>query len=694
MEHSFDYDIALSFSGQDRKHAERLAKHLAAEGIRVFYDAFETANLWGEDLYTHLADIYLKKARYCVMFLSQHYASSLWTSHERRFAQARAFRENSAYILPLKLDDTEISGIADTTAYVDLRETTIEEVVLLLQSKLASSVRGIGTKPAWQGMLTAYAEKTRTNTSKDLGVQFYIPLRYEALNTEGKVDEAIRRWLCLPQEPLRVVLGDYGTGKTTVCLQMANKLCEEIIHDPTTELIPLYIPLRDSSRFFRMADPLGTLLEYYSVPGKIGASKTYFVMFDGYDELLDAGDRSSFHVVLRDLLTRSNVKTLLTARSHFFRTHYEALSKLASETRRGSSLESVLDETDWLAERTMNLLELTSEDIRAYLSMRFEGDASGYFDKLISIYDLADLAKRPVLLSLIVRVLPEIDELDIINQDSLYETTVQSWLNREAWRGLNTDAIMIFMENLAKIMFLQQVLDIHYSELSNRIRESFQAEILSRMDAEYFDNLVRTSGFLFRDGEGRFSFMHRSFLEYFFGRVLQKHVNEDRLILVANEELREMSFFDFSETWRDASDVEQKKQQAIKLVNSKLKMKYDRAYSLSDGIVELLLSSLQRKQGKHVVTQRMGQFVTKREKFREDERALERHAARIRGRLGSEPKTDEDVRRAFQRVGMIGGEGRIYYTVEKYSFSLFVNSRNFSQPWALVLGYYETFRHT
>jgi len=695
MKISFDYDVALSFSGHDRKHAERLANELTTKGIRVFYDAYETGSLWGEDLYTYLADIYSKKAQYCVMFLSQHYSSSLWTSHERRFAQARAFREHSAYILPLKLDDTEIPGIASTTGYVDLRNTTIEEVVLLVESKLSSSRSPIADDvPIWQRMLMAYSENVQVQANKDLGVQFYIPLRYEIQNSQGFAEEAIRHWLSIPNDPLRVILGDYGTGKTTLCLHLAKILCEEITLNNESALIPIYVPLRDTSRFFRMPDPANALLEYHGVPGKIGASKTYLLMFDGYDELLDSSDRSLFHTTLRNLSVKSNVKILMTARSHFFRTQSEALSKLASETRRDSSLTSVIDEAAWLLDRTMNLLELTPSDIRTYLSLRFEGDISVYFNKLISIYDLSDLAKRPILLSLIAKALPEIDEQDVITQDKLYEITVQAWLKRETWRGLNTDAMMIFMENLATTMFFNEVLSIHYSDLSNEIRESFFEEILSRMDIEYFDNLIRTSGFLFRDTEGNFSFMHRSFLEYFFGRVLQKRINDDFLILASDTELGEDALYNFSQFWLDPDESNQKKHQVIESVSAKLNRIYDQSYSLSDGIVELLVSALNHKYSGHIVTERISQFASKREQFREDERTLHRQAEKIRGFGDSEDNSDTNIERAFRRVMMIGGQGRIYYTVEHYSFSLYVNSKEPHQPWVLALGYDESWIHT
>ena len=131
------YDVVLSFAGEDRRHAKALADLLKAGGYWVFYDENELAQLWGKNLYDYLSSVYKDRARYCVMFLSQYYERKLWTNHERQMAQARAFQENREYILPVRLDDTEIPGISPTIGYLDLRSMTIEEVYEALNKKLS-----------------------------------------------------------------------------------------------------------------------------------------------------------------------------------------------------------------------------------------------------------------------------------------------------------------------------------------------------------------------------------------------------------------------------------------------------------------------------------------------------------------------------------------------------------------------------
>jgi TIR domain len=131
-----NYDVVISFAGEDRDPAERLAELLKNDSFAVFYDKYEEHDLWGKNLYEHLTEIYSKCGKYCVMFLSKHYAAKQWPTLERRAAQEKAFKENKEYILPIRIDDTEIPGILDTVAYQDLREKSIENIYVILKQKL------------------------------------------------------------------------------------------------------------------------------------------------------------------------------------------------------------------------------------------------------------------------------------------------------------------------------------------------------------------------------------------------------------------------------------------------------------------------------------------------------------------------------------------------------------------------------
>ena len=132
----YKYQVALSFAGEDRAYADEVANCLRKNSIHVFYDNFEEDVLWGKDLYVYLDNIYRKESRFCVMFLSENYAKKVWTNHERQSAQARAFQKNEDYILPVKLDDTEIPGIRPTLGYIDGRKYDPQQICKKILAKL------------------------------------------------------------------------------------------------------------------------------------------------------------------------------------------------------------------------------------------------------------------------------------------------------------------------------------------------------------------------------------------------------------------------------------------------------------------------------------------------------------------------------------------------------------------------------
>lgn len=131
-----DYDVCLSFAGEQRTYVDEVAIELRRSGIRFFYDDFERVSLWGKDLYEHLDWVYRLAARYCVIFISEDYGKKLWTTHERRSAQARAFEASSEYILPTRFDNTRLPGVRPTVGYIDLQVTSPTELADLIRKKL------------------------------------------------------------------------------------------------------------------------------------------------------------------------------------------------------------------------------------------------------------------------------------------------------------------------------------------------------------------------------------------------------------------------------------------------------------------------------------------------------------------------------------------------------------------------------
>lgn len=134
----YEFDIALSFAGEQRTQVLEVAECLKASGVKVFYDSYERSTLWGRDLYQHLSEVYRKRAKYCIVFASKDYALKAWTNHELKSAQARAFEDKGQeYILPVRFDSTDIPGILPTTGYLDFATEGVSGICEAALSKLA-----------------------------------------------------------------------------------------------------------------------------------------------------------------------------------------------------------------------------------------------------------------------------------------------------------------------------------------------------------------------------------------------------------------------------------------------------------------------------------------------------------------------------------------------------------------------------
>lgn len=143
MKRQTKFEIALSFAGENREYVDQVATLLRQKGIKVFYDLFEEYNLWGKNLYDYLTDIYQNQAKFTILFISEDYSKKLWTNHERKAMQSRAFQESEEYILPVKFDETKIPGILPTIGYLDVRTRSPEQLVEIIERKLIESGRTI-----------------------------------------------------------------------------------------------------------------------------------------------------------------------------------------------------------------------------------------------------------------------------------------------------------------------------------------------------------------------------------------------------------------------------------------------------------------------------------------------------------------------------------------------------------------------
>jgi len=134
----FKYDVAISYAHEDSFIAKRLWKAARSAGFKVFLDMY--IDTWGKSLIEYLINVFERDSRYCLMLISEAYAESMWTEHERKAALRRALKDRGReYILPIQLDDTELDDFPFDLRWLDLRkpnEKKIKEIEKALIKKL------------------------------------------------------------------------------------------------------------------------------------------------------------------------------------------------------------------------------------------------------------------------------------------------------------------------------------------------------------------------------------------------------------------------------------------------------------------------------------------------------------------------------------------------------------------------------
>ncbi|MEH3075394.1 MAG: TIR domain-containing protein [Quadrisphaera sp.] len=159
----YDFDLAVSFAGEDRSYVEEFVRGIQKKDIKVFYDEDQAAETWGEELTEFFENVYQNRAHYVVMFISRHYVEKSWAILERRSALAKALELRRAYVLPVRLDDTPVPGLRATVGYLDSRRLGLPRITEIAQAKLAgtqaarasSLFRGVPKTPEEIEMLTA-----------------------------------------------------------------------------------------------------------------------------------------------------------------------------------------------------------------------------------------------------------------------------------------------------------------------------------------------------------------------------------------------------------------------------------------------------------------------------------------------------------------------------------------------------------
>lgn len=114
LEFSRKYDFALSFSGTDRKIAQKIFEELSLREHEVFYDQNEQHRIVAEDIEEYLSPIYSSDALLVVCILGPDYPKRIWTKFE---SEQFKHRLGTGEVVPIMLKTVE-PGVFDQASKV------------------------------------------------------------------------------------------------------------------------------------------------------------------------------------------------------------------------------------------------------------------------------------------------------------------------------------------------------------------------------------------------------------------------------------------------------------------------------------------------------------------------------------------------------------------------------------------------
>lgn len=104
----YEWEVALSFAGENRELAAYLDDKLTLLDVPVFYDANYEANYLGKTWSAQFKEIFGEKSRYVICILDKHHAQKIWPTFEREIFIPRVA---SGTVIPIFLDETKFVGI-------------------------------------------------------------------------------------------------------------------------------------------------------------------------------------------------------------------------------------------------------------------------------------------------------------------------------------------------------------------------------------------------------------------------------------------------------------------------------------------------------------------------------------------------------------------------------------------------------
>lgn len=364
------------------------------------------------------------------------------------------------------------------------------------------------------------------------------------------LDDSVRKWLQLAadENPILVLLGEFGDGKSAFTYLLARALRTEFRRNPRGWL-PIRFALRDFE-FAAARDPQEFLRRRLVQLGaqisewlKIRSDFHVLVILDGFDEMSIRMDPTT---------VRSNINTLEKCCREEFR---GSTTKILLTSRTGHFLQNKFNRTVLCQElgspQILFLRGFSREQVREGLRRTCEPENHAKLERVLELHDLVGLASKPLFFVMIQSTYARMPDEDI-NEVGLYEQFARNCLTRkkEETKSETQDVLLDHrIDNMLKILeevalrlhkaenkqefvFLRNVGEDEQKEYAQELWEMVEhedreeADATARVGARSLLRRIETDAESDAEGEWPVSFCHRSMKEYFVARRIVRQLAE------------------------------------------------------------------------------------------------------------------------------------------------------------------------
>jgi len=363
------------------------------------------------------------------------------------------------------------------------------------------------------------------------------PIVSHYAEADGWIDGYIDRWLDDPDKKHISVLGEFGTGKTWFAFHYAwtalKRYQEARSHGTPRPRLPLLIRLRDYAKALDVENVLAWFFfSIHNIPltnlvfKQLNKMGKLVLIFDGFDEMAGKVDHQKVIENFWELakVVETGAKVILTCRTE----HLPKVDK-GRALLNAALLNSIEAEQPTSTKKLMGpqfevleLQTLSDVQIREVLRSRLPDktlvERDAIVEQVTSNHKFLDLARRPVMIDLILDALPKIEAGQSVDLSHIYLLAVKHKMDRDikAERTFTSPADKLyFLCELSWEMFVTDQMQLNYRKFPERIRRLFGAVVQEPEEVDHWSYDMMGQSMLTRNADGDYELAHRSFLEFF-----------------------------------------------------------------------------------------------------------------------------------------------------------------------------------